>query len=228
MLVGDALQSRYPLSVVRMGDGEHHLMSDCSGGLEDPVQPYPGFGVEWLQKLGCEGIPRGVLRERLYRAATRCTHFAPSVSGIQREEYNLYPYFPPRERYVDNFFVNAWDDNMKMPLFKAAKHVLFIHNNPRTADALQIRARGGLGVKVSYLQLTNWRETEDVLQAAWNIDAPLVLLCTGPAGKYMGPELSSQGPIPRVCLDIGNAADRWTFLKTLGHIKRTDAAVEVV
>lgn len=227
MLVADALSNKQPLSVVRMGDGEHHFMTD-NGPLEDPVKPYPNFDEKWLRKLGVEGISRGALRERLYHAAINCTYFAPSVSGIQREEFNLYQFFPPRDRYVDNFFINAWDDNLRIPLFKAAKHVLFVHNNPNTANALQIRARAGLGVKVDWIPLSNWQQTEDVAQQANQNDAPLVLLCTGPAGKYLGPNIAVQGSIPKVCIDLGNGADHWTFEKKFGHLRAADAAaVEV-
>lgn len=219
MLVADALATKSPLSVVRMGDGEYHFLTD-NGPLEAPVEPHPSFDVKWLQKLGCEGISRGALRERLYHAAINCHYFAPSVSGIQREEFNLYQFFPPRGRYVDNFFINAWDDNLRISLFKAAKHILFIHSNPNTANALQIRARAGLGVKVDWIPLSSWQQTEDVLRKANQNDAPLVLLCTGPAGKYLGPEIAIKGSIPKVCIDLGNGADHWTLEKKFGHLRR--------
>jgi hypothetical protein len=108
---------------------------------------------------------------------------------------------------------------MKIQLFKTAGHVLFIHRNTSTADAMQIRAKWGLGVKVTYLKLASWRDSESVIEKAKSIDAPLVLFSAGPASKYIGPEISTSGLIPRVTLDIGNVADYWT-LTSLKDVQR--------
>jgi hypothetical protein len=214
MLVGDALVSGKPLSVVRMGDGERALYDYCLGKQLPNI-----MDADWMQRLGADGIATDELRYRLIRPATHCTHFAPSISGIQLDSFELYSLFPARARYVDNFFVNAWTEEMKIQLFKTAGHVLFIHRNTSTADAMQIRAKWGLGVKVTYLKLASWRDSESVIEKAKSIDAPLVLFSAGPASKYIGPEISTSGLIPRVTLDIGNAADYWT-LTSLKDVQR--------
>jgi hypothetical protein len=210
-LVGGNLKQKWPLSVVRMGDGECHLMcQDISQGWHDkPIEPYPGFGIEWLIKLGIDGISRSEVQNRLYKAAARCTFFAPSISGIQREDYNLYHFFPPREYYVDNFFVNAWTEKMILALYKTAGHVLLIHKNAHTADSLQLRLQGSDIAKVHFIKLQTWQQAEDVVKKAKEIDAPLVLVSAGPGSKWIIPEIAVTGRVSKVVLDIGNAMDRW-------------------
>jgi glycosyltransferase GT-like protein len=220
MLVGDALDAHKALSVVRMGDGEHLLMKQCQSADPNAIAlPPKDLDDQWMERLGCKGITNGELVTRLRLAAELCSHFAPSITGIQRENFNLYNFFRTRDRYVDNFFVNQWTEEMKIALFKKAQHVLFIHRNVATADAMQIRAKGGLGVKVTYLKLSNWNESEGVIEKATKIDAPLVLFSAGPASKYIGPMISMGEHIPKVTIDIGNAADYWT-LSSLRHIQR--------
>jgi len=195
-----------------MGDGEYHLMSHDTTSPEwydKPIKPYPGFGVEWLIKLGIEGISRSEVQNRLYRAAARCTFFAPSISGIQNEDFNLYNFFPPREQYIDNFFVNAWTEKMVLALYKEAGHVLLIHKNAHTADSMQLRLQGNGIAKVHFIKLQTWQEAGGVIQRAKAHDAPLVLVSAGPGSKYIIPEIATSGRIPKVCLDIGNAMDRW-------------------
>jgi len=211
MMVGHALVAGEALSVVRMGDGECQLMQDCIAAYET------GSGDEivdshddaWLERMGVLGIAKKLLKQRLEIAANACTHFAPSLSGIQLENFRLYDLFDARTRYVDNFFCNAWTEGMKIQLFQQAKHVLFIHRSLPSADAMQIRAKYALGVKVTYLHLSNWQEAEGVIDQASKIDAPLVLFSAGPASKYIGPEIAMSGNLPKVTLDIGNAADYW-------------------
>jgi hypothetical protein len=209
MMVQDALVRRQRLSVVRMGDGEVHLMNACMEGDAKEVVTIANQPEEWHRRLGILGIPKGDLRIRMNSAAIHCDWFAPSVSGISSCSYDLYSLFPKRERYVDNFFVNAWTDEMKIGLFQTAKEVLFIHHNTASADAMQIRAKYALGVKVTFIKLQNWEQTEDVVMKAGDNGAPLVLFSAGPAGKYIGPAIAHYGPVPKVAIDLGNAADYW-------------------
>jgi hypothetical protein len=208
MVAEDAIARRKPLSVVRMGDGEVALMKQVrSGNPADLAHPPENCKVDWLQMLGVDGIRLGMLGRRLTQAATECTYFAPSLTGIYDEKFDVYQFFP-NDVYVDNFFVNAWTEEMKEKLFRAAGHVLFIHRNEHTADSIQLRVQANLGVKVSFIKLDNWRGTDDVIaQAALNT-APLVLFSAGPAGKYIGPTIARQG---KVALDVGNSADQWTM-----------------
>jgi hypothetical protein len=207
MMVADALESSKELSVVRMGDGEVQLMKACATG--DLAQPIDSHPEDWLKRLGCLGITKRELLFRLLQAANLSTYFAPSVSGISMPGFHLHSLFEPRSRYVDNFFVNAWTEEMKIGLFKQAGHVLFIHRNLGSADAMQIRAKYGLGVRVTYLNLNSWEQADEVIRKANKIDASLVLFSAGPASKYIGPRITSGGNIPKVTLDLGNAADGW-------------------
>ena len=213
MLVMDALASNKPLSVVRMADGERELYLQCHEGKSSETVKAPnGYTEKWLETYGVKNITKLELQRRLDTAAMDCTYFAPSITGILNPNFNVYKLFwPPKRYYVDNFFPDQWTEQMKIDLFKQAGHVLFIHNNPHTADSMQIRVQANLNVKVNYLKLSNWDQTENIIQQANKIDAPLVLFSAGPAGKYIGPIIAKNGRIPKVTLDIGHAADRWTF-----------------
>jgi hypothetical protein len=208
MLVGDALISKKDLSVVRMGDGEVRLYQDVAQGGEEILSPTPRHNQDWLQKLGVLNIPKGLLKQRLHSAANGCTYFAPSISGIWRTDYDNHG-LSYRQNYVDNFFVNAWTPEMIVALFRQAGHVLLIHANAETADAMQINSQNKLGVKVSFLKMTSWEQSESVVQAAHKIDAPLVLFSAGPGGKYIGPAISDGRG--KVALDLGNSVDGWTL-----------------
>ena len=212
MLVGDALIRRKTLSVVRMGDGEVALFDYCLGLRTNP------WDAIKLDNMGVAGITKPLLLSRLQKAATSCTYFAPSISGIWRKDYDNYTPFHERTQYVDNFFVNAWSEEMITQLFLEAKHVLLIHRNAETADAMQIRAKYGLGVKVTFIKMNSWQESEDVIRRAICVDAPLVLFSGGPACKYIGLEIAFYN---KVVLDIGNSIDRWTF-PSLAHINEKD------
>ncbi len=211
MLVGNALSRKESLSIVRMADGEKLLLDLCNKNHDNEfIQPTEQFSAEWLKNFGVSDIPISTLKERLLSAAKNSDYFAASLAGIQFPQYNV-DEFSPRGFYVDNFFPNQWDEPMKENLFKKAGHVLFIHRNLHTADAMQIRAKYALNVKVTYLALSHWSQADDVIKKAHKIDAPLVVYSAGPASKIIGPEIAKYGNIPKVTLDIGQAADRWTF-----------------
>jgi len=208
-LVGDALISGHSLSVVRMGDGEAHILRHTAQAAPDALCDV--YDVDWRKRMGIEGITNQELRRRILDAGNNVDYFAPSVSGLTRSAYDLYEFFEPRTHYVDNFFVNVWTDEMKAELFKAAGRVLLLHANRGLADAMQIRARDKLGVKVEYLELNSWTQTERVLKQGILSEAKLVVFAGGPASKYLATDLASCGAAPRVVLDLGNTTDKWTF-----------------
>lgn len=204
MMVGDYLVRRKPFSVVRMGDGERILLDICKAGGKITDR----FDEKWIARLGLLGITNKELQFRIDSAAYNCTMFAPSVTGIVNDHFNLYD-LVEMHIYADNFFCNAWTTDMQIDLYKEAGHVLIIHGNPNTANALQSRAEKFLGVKVSFIQMNNWDESERVVKQARADGAPLVIFSAGPAGKFIGPEIAKDN---KVVLDIGNAMDRWTLL----------------
>ena len=214
LLVGNAIIANKPLSVIRMADGEKHFFNNCRiGKLTDLATPPAGHNDTWMEWMGCKGITKKEMLKRL-RLAMKSDYFAPSITGITLKTFDVHnefywKWFSPKI-YVDNFFPNAWDEEMKINLFKLAKHVVFIHRTTSTADAMQIRAKK-FGVKVTYIKLTNWQEADAVAITASQIDAPLVIFSGGPASKYIGNYIAHHGR-PKVALDIGQAADRWTFL----------------
>ncbi len=208
-LVGDALLSGDPLSVVRMGDGERILLNATANA--DPDAVCGAFDLAWRQRMGIEGITNGLLHDRILRAGNECQYFAPSVSGLTQPAYDLYRYFEARDKYVDNFFVNVWDQDAKAELFKAAGRVLLLHGNRGLADAMQIRARDRFGVKVEYLELSSWQQAELVSNKALISEAKLVLFAGGPASKYIAEKIAEMSAVPKVVLDLGNTTDKWTF-----------------
>lgn len=207
-IVADALLTHKPLSVVRMGDGERTLLAECldvSTRADDYVHAYDSA---WHARMGVAGITHAELYKRIIEAGNTCSHFAPSVSGLVQGSYDLFDYFNHREQYVDNFFVNIWDNEHKAELFKTAGEVLFIHRNRGTADAMQINAKRHFGVKVRYLELSNWDQSDSVIEAACADSARMVLFAGGPASKYISPRIAASN---KVVLDIGNTTDFWTF-----------------
>jgi hypothetical protein len=210
LIVMDALKRGTGLSVVRVADGENRLLHRV------PMDP------GWLKQFGCLGMPANALRARIIQAAQECQFYAPSLTGITNPAYDLYSQIVTwHPRYVDNQFPNLWSDEQKTQLFQQAKHVLLIHGNRNLADAMSQRAQKYLGVKVSWLPLSNWEQADSVIESAAAIDAPLVIFAAGPASKFIGPRIAKQG---KVTLDIGQAMDRWTLLKRFEQEKNKAAA----
>lgn len=216
-IVQNSLACRYPLSVVRMGDGERTLLDSCVKARDNGKYHYPvtDFDVEWRIRMGIEGITYANLHDRLLAAGDGCNYFAPNVNGLTDERYSLYGHFRAKH-YVDNFFVNQWSNAQLEELYKATADnggIVFLHANRGLADAFQIRLQK-LGVHLQYLELNKWEQGEYIIKQVLAIDAPLVLFSGGPALKYIGPRIAiesfSSGHYyqPKVVLDIGNAAER--------------------
>lgn len=222
LILLDALTKKNALSVARAADGEKILMDEYLKHGSGAFEPIEAMDEDWLKRYGIHGITREELYRRILRAGTECTYFAPSISGVANKGYSVWDYFPLRKEYVDNFFVNDFKWEMKENLVKTAGHVLLIHGNPHTADSMQLRLQANLGVKVDYIRLTNWRDSEAVIQAAHKINAPLVLFSGGPASKYIANDIATEGNIPKVVIDLGAAAQHWTF----EHLPADRAAAE--
>jgi len=114
LLVGNAISTHIPLSVVRMADGEQHFLNSCKiGKSTDLAIPPPGHDEAWMDTMGCKGITNKTMLQRL-KAAMRCDYFAPSISGITNKNFDVYSsyywkWFRPHI-YIDNFFPNSWYD----------------------------------------------------------------------------------------------------------------------
>ncbi|BAG41707.1 hypothetical protein [Ralstonia phage phiRSL1] len=212
-LVGDALINNRSLSVARMGDGERQLMESCADAskrwraADSMVSDYD---EAWRKRMGIEGITYGELHRRLLSAGNDSDYFAPNISGITQPYYSVHDLFRPREQYVDNFFVNVWTQQAQAELYKTAGSLIFLHASRGLADALQIRCRDVLGVRVHYFELNNWRQLDEAVEHIIGLDAPLVLYSGGPALKCLGADVTRYSN--KVVLDIGNAADYWSLL----------------
>jgi hypothetical protein len=219
-LVGDALERKEALSLVRMADGEHILMNQClkAERKQDVIKPTNQLDEAWLKKFGVWGITYEELYRRLIQAAEHATYFAASLSGIIMGHYDVY-HFSRRDRYVDNFFNYGWSEEYKIGLMKKAGKVLFIHYNPNSYAALEARAKY-IGVETEYIQMSNWTDTDRVIDQAYRSDAPLVLYSAGPGGKIIGPTMALASNTQKVTLDVGSASDRWLLegLKDLSKV----------
>jgi len=206
MIVGSALVSGKGLSAVRMGEGElklcHCLKQD--GDLNE------WFSKEWLVRCGVDGIDKKELTTRVFAAINNCDYFSPSISGIINPIFDLY-FLRSEQRYVDNFFVNFWSEEQIVQLYKQAKHVVLLHANEGTGVAFNRRANDYLGIKATYLPLSNWVQSESIIEQVKQLDAPLILFSGGPASKYIASEIAKTN---KVVLDIGNSIDRFILWET--------------
>lgn len=206
MICGDALLRRKGLSVVRMGEGELKLWN-CLIQMGDLKE---WFSKEWRVRIGVEGIDISELMNRFQTAYLDCDYFSPSISGITNPIFDLY-FLRTEQRYLDNFFINFWSEEQIVQLYKTAGHVVLLHRNEGTGFAFNRRANDYLGIKVTYLPLSNWSQSEDIIKQVSAMDAPLVLFSGGPASKYIAPEIAKSG---KVVLDVGNSVDRFILFET--------------
>jgi hypothetical protein len=214
-IIARALKKRESLSVVRMGDGEYHLLqaikeAQAAGNGDQCVT---SFDKAWRERMGIDAITWDELDNRIKCAARKADYFCPSISGLTNHNYCLYPLFERSmdalEMLVDNFWCNDFTSEMRVELLKSAGKGLVFHRNPTCANTFARRAMRYLGVELVHIPLSSWCESEDALAEASNYSAreyPLALVSGGPANKILMPMLASQG---RVALDLGNAMDHW-------------------
>jgi len=207
MLVGDALMSQEPLSLVRMGDGEKYLFQHCQKGLPDVTVKPPNspFNEQWLRGLGCYDIPNAEMVRRLKIAAEESTYYAPNIMGIQMESFSVADLFAYRKRYVDNWFVRTWSRKLQDQLLRASRQVLFI-NADKKAHATFTNRMLSLGLMADCIEMSTWRQADSVIEQAKSNVAPLVLFAGGPASKHIAPAIATTGCKPKVVLDLGHAA----------------------
>lgn len=209
MLVADALVSGEELSVVRMGDGEKALFEHCQNNPGTTITDAP-WGAIWLHSFGCYGINADVLLHRLKDAAEGSTYFAPQIMGIQRPEFGVVDTFESRPRFVDNWFVRQWSKKLQDQLFKQAGQVLFIHGSQEVRQKVAARIESA-GATAECWEMETWEQGDPVIDRAKEHNAPLVLFSGGPANKYIAPAIARSGPVPKVVLDLGQAAAmEWT------------------
>lgn len=207
MIVGDAIKRRKGLSVVRMGEGEVKLhkwfMSDSNDMRE-------WFSDEWIERIGLLGISKQEALNRFIASVENCDYFSPSISGIWNPIFDLYN-LRNEAVYVDNFFINFWTEEQKVHLYKEAGHVVILHANKGTRAAFKERAEKYLGVHVDDFELSNWSQSENIIEELSHSEAALVIFSGGPGSKYIGPELAKQG---KVVLDVGNSMDAFILYET--------------
>lgn len=210
-IVGDAISKHASISIVRMGDGEHKILSADSN---KPFMDFENLYQGWNERLGIIGIPTGVLQKSILEAGNNCTYFAPSISGISMPHYYLYNFFKPRPYYFDNFYVNNWTFAMIKMLFEASNGVFIIHRDFKKIIKnfdKNYNSRGKGQIKFAGCLKNNWDDNEQVIDTAIKSGMQLVLYSGGPGGKIIGPEIAKTDK--KVALDIGNTLITWSLKK---------------
>lgn len=205
-MVGDAISERKSISIVRMGDGERRILE------ADGTKPFIEFEQKhenWNKRMGIEGIPINILKQRILDAGNTCTYFAPSVSGISFPHYNLYPYFNVRPFYFDNFFVNDWTFAMIQMLFEASEGIFIIHREFEEIIQNFKKNYNLSNKKIEGTQKNSWNDNESVIEAARNSGMQLILFSAGPSGKIIGPEIAKFDN--KIVLDVGNTLIPWSI-----------------
>ncbi|PIR82989.1 hypothetical protein COU19_02905 [Candidatus Kaiserbacteria bacterium CG10_big_fil_rev_8_21_14_0_10_56_12] len=208
-LVGDHIARRESLSVVRVADGERALLEAPDG---EPFTLFNRPEENWNKRYGIAELSIEEVKKNILQAGNTCTYFAPSISGISRDDYRLYDFFNSRDLYVDNFFVNDWTREMIGLLLHASDGVFVIHKD---ADELIENFAKTYGLDPAHFAgftKLSARDNDAAVAAAIESKKHLVLFSAGPAGKIIGPQIAKDG---RVTLDIGNTLHRWS----LGNVR---------
>lgn len=216
-IVGDAIAAKKSISIVRMGDGEYRALKS------DRTQSFGFVGSncpEWNARLGVEGMPTGLMQDNLLKAGNECTYFAPSVSGISFEHFNLYEFFDPRPFYFDNFFVEIWTAQMIKILLEASDGVFIMH---REYEKIIENFRknyefdNGKEMRFGGFPKNNWDDNEQAIEAAVNSDMQLILFSAGPGGKAIAPEIAKAEN--KIVIDAGNSLIHWSNKFMLWSVK---------
>lgn len=207
-MVCDHILKHDSMSVVRMGDGEALFLSEFECLTEEQLdltldhftpKGFHMFKDDRLTRMGLVGLTPRRYKEILEESVNNCTYFAPNFSGIYKDDYDLYKFFPQRTKYVDNFFVNQWSNEQIRYVYRISEGIRLVHKSIELADAFQ----SVYGRKVQHTQLTNWDQSERVLKEIKNSPEQLVLLS---GSKHIITRAAQYG---KVVIDVGNAADQW-------------------
>ncbi len=204
-IVGDAIQEKKGMSIIRMGDGEVGLLKAPNG------KEFHGFDYidpEWNIRMGIAGLEIEKIKENILKAGNESTYFAPSVSGISLGEYSSHNYFNSREFYFDNFFVNDWGKGMIRMLLEASDGIFIIHKEFEFLIENFVTHYKIPRSKFAGFQKKSWRDNDQAVQEAIKSGKQLILFSAGPAGKIIGPEIAKAG---RVVLDVGNTLVGWSL-----------------
>ena len=203
-LVGDAIMRKEKMSLIRMGDGERHMLTATDETIFVMLEArHPG----WRKRLGVKDLPLDAIKELILDAGNSCTYFAPSVSGISFSRYNLYDFFAPRPYYIDNFFVNDWTKGMIQSLLDASDGVFVLHSDYKKIIQ-NFQDNYGTKIRFDGFQKNNWKDNERAIEAAMKSDAQLIFFSAGPAGKVIGPKIASAEN--KIVIDVGNTLLPWS------------------
>lgn len=203
-MVTAALEKNERLAVVRMSDGEDEIILYCKS--HTPSAKLEIFERDWRVRLGVEGISCGEMLKRLSDAATQTQWFAPDG-----ERWYMRQHWDMRDKLIEIYYPYRTPVAIKRKWFEIAGHVLIINGYQGYVD--RVCADAPAGVQVSHISILNWRETDQVIEAAIKSPARLVLFSAGPAGKMIAEPISLSG---KVVLDVGDGMGSFWWEKGVG------------
>ena len=210
LIVRQHLVNKQPMSHVRMADGEkimiNHYLENKGDLLIHDV--FKSWEEGWAVRMGYVGCTVNQAYNILMEAEKLTTYFAPSQVGLLvtnhlESTFDLYDHFPPRDKYVDHFFINDIKKEQIKELYKIAKKITIIHANPWLGE--YFKSNNTSEYEFEYVHLSNWDQVDSVVETVSNSDSNLVLVC---GSKIVGPKIAQSN---KVCLDIGNTIDRWNI-----------------
>lgn len=207
-----ALETHQSLSIVRMSDGEAGILDYCLKHRPEELMTcwVTKEDPTWNDRYGVAGITCGEIQKRLTRAAIDCTYFAGD--GWMPRCGCFLKFFPlrgPRGPLMNIGYHRQWTLGMKKELLGCAQKVIVINRDSKIADVIGNPAFTTATVK--WISLSNWQESERVIEEATRPELeayPLVLASLGPGSKYVVSEIAKRCP-GKVALDIGSGAPKW-------------------
>lgn len=188
------------MSAIRLGDFEplfySHLKVESG-----PIEPFGDLMNEGNYRyLGVHGIDKVELNRRI-RECANADYLAFSVSGYVDRWFDPSPWFS-HPRLIDSYFSNNWTGPMIRQLLARAGGVLMINRDESLGCQFKAKVPGS-----AWLPMNDWRDAEQVAEAASMLPHQLVLLSGGPGGKWIANGLARSG---KVVLDVGQSA--WCYV----------------
>jgi hypothetical protein len=197
------LKHKVPTSVVRMSDGERAIIAYSRGEeapkhfLKDPA---------YLKRIGLVDCDLKALGSDLLWAGNHADFLACTISGIFWADFLVHPYFPERDRFIDQFYPELWQATGRVGPVLNQGGVLILHGDAeRLATSLQKRYKHP---DITGVVMTGWRDHKRITDVVEQHHAGLVLLSGGAPGKGLAVRLAQA--TGKVVLDLGNSlANSW-------------------
>jgi hypothetical protein len=193
-LILDRLKKGQSASVIRMSDGERAFIAHALGKPQTSFMKDP----QWLERYGLTGADQKKVGQALLRAGEAADFLACTISGVFWDCFKVHPYFPRRERFIDQFYWNLWKATDRLLPILSHGPVLVLH---RRHEEVCQTLRKLYQIEANGLSLNCWRDHETLLDLVRNRPEHLVLVSGGASGKYFCVRLAKMSG--KVVLDAG-------------------------